>query len=422
MEVTYLWPPLAERELSPQVGAVTVFLQQMTLVAVIIGTLARSCVKADHCQLGKYCRHGAERAAAEKWHVETYGTEYDVQGDHIGGDGVAGRCEYCASTPNPLETQVDADGNIYNDRNEDAYVGFNMSYVSEQCANPSNGYSFYGDEISAKNNFGADRVKMDALQLRWSAFRQEEWCNACYDEVTDEVFDYTNNDIFLDNVNAMLWSDWLAFTLCVALVALSIVGELKDIELCQKQLRDQRDKVIGWRKALVFLAYVRKWSFLPGLQLTVPALIVTEGGGALSTCLNTVAILFLVEFDNALYIFGLNEKWRSRAESAGRVELSDAEMTALGRSKWLHFGCIMVAVMAGLVLLSMGDGEGGGHGVGRIEYQLLVLLPFASFWVAGSVEATCFPTAEGKEAGGSGSGQPQLYGAYQFGASDRYFM
>eukprot|EP01052_Picozoa_sp_SAG31_P020357 SAG31_NODE_1526_length_8004_cov_4.741176_3_plen_192_part_00 len=140
-------------------------------------------------------------------------------------------------------------------------------------------------------------------------------------------------------------------------------------------------------------------------------------GDALSTCLNTVAILvrpphflwtacaavlhgrvfiflclqFLVEFDNALYLFGLGERWRAKVESAGRVEMSDVELDRLGRSKWLHFVLVLLALTTGPILMStFGEKEGAGHGSARYENRITVALPFCSFLVAGIVEATCW--------------------------------
>lgn len=49
-------------------------------------------------------------------------------------------------------------------------------------------------------------------------------CGATSDEALGVVWDYTNTEIMLENVGAMLWTDWMAFILCAALVSLSIVG------------------------------------------------------------------------------------------------------------------------------------------------------------------------------------------------------
>ena len=48
---------------------------------------------------------------------------------------------------------------------------------------------------------------------------------------------------------------------------------------------------------------------------------------------STVAILFVVEIDSVAYKLGLGEQARSRTESAGRVELDDAQLAFLARMR-----------------------------------------------------------------------------------------
>ena len=51
----------------------------------------------------------------------------------------------------------------------------------------------------------------------------------------------------------------------------------------------------GWRRAIVVLNGVRRWTFLPELVLSVLSLVVFDGADAKSVCLNTVAVLFMLE-------------------------------------------------------------------------------------------------------------------------------
>ncbi len=141
------------------------------------------------------------------------------------------------------------------------------------------------------------------------------------------------------------------------------------------------------------------------------------------------AILFLVEVDNALYAFGLGELWRRRMETAGRVELQNAEVAALGISKWIHFFCVFFAVLFGVVILRTADGTAGrfanncgcmflkglvttalrehtstdaslyktgsGHGTSRWQFVMPGLLPFMSFFIAGAIELAMAGMATG---------------------------
>ena len=55
--------------------------------------------------------------------------------------------------------------------------------------------------------------------------------------------------------------------------------------------------------------------------------------------------------DNLCYLFGLGERLRARVEDAGRVELTDIEADAMGRSKEAHIVTIVGTVLIGVYLL-----------------------------------------------------------------------
>ena len=57
---------------------------------------------------------------------------------------------------------------------------------------------------------------------------------------------------------------------------------------------------------------------LPPKPASVPQLVLQQGSNALTICLNAVAILFLADIDNALYLFGLGDDSRARVEQCGR--------------------------------------------------------------------------------------------------------
>ncbi len=67
------------------------------------------------------------------------------------------------------------------------------------------------------------------------------------------------------------------------MVSTSIVGELKDIELCVLALDKGGDRIPDLiRKSLFVLHAVRRWVFLIALGYTVPLLVLFQGGDALS--------------------------------------------------------------------------------------------------------------------------------------------
>ena len=149
--------------------------------------------------------------------------------------------------------------------------------------------------------------------------------------------------------------------------------QLKDIQLCAMAISKAGDKLSrSWKYGLLCLGGIRRWVFLPCLALTIPTLVMFHGGDALSVCFNSIvsrrprpavcqlvrqspgslhalmmlvatqAVLFLCEIDNVAYRFALGERVRSRVETAGRLELTDDEKTALVRTKQLHLPTIAV--------------------------------------------------------------------------------
>ena len=136
------------------------------------------------------------------------------------------------------------------------------------------------------------------------------WCNACGGDghpiidtggkVGTGQVDTTMwfEDITVNNVAAMGPFDWLALMLASVVTATAVVAELRDIKLCLLAL-DRADPPlpVGWRLALRGLAIVRRYTFLPALVTAVPAVVVFQGGDALSILFNTVAVLFLTEVE-----------------------------------------------------------------------------------------------------------------------------
>ena len=80
----------------------------------------------------------------------------------------------------------------------------------------------------------------------------------------------------------------------------------QDIRLCSYAIEAAGEQ-LRLRALLRLLNAVRTWVFLPAMVITVLYLVIIKGGDALTVVLNTVAILFLCEVDNAAYMIGLGE-------------------------------------------------------------------------------------------------------------------
>ena len=129
-------------------------------------------------------------------------------------------------------------------------------------------------------------------------------------------------------LDAMNVTDWTALLLASLVIGFGVFGELRDALLCEfalKAIARTAPVPRAWRCAFAALNGLRLFVFLPFVLGSVILLVVYRGGSALAVCLNTVAVLFLLEIDNLAFAHGLSEKTRRRAEARGRVPLTAAD-------------------------------------------------------------------------------------------------
>lgn len=253
-------------------GVLMVIAQCMAVVGLFVGTFIPSCMSNDQCeQKGTFC-----------WLGRT------------------DRCDKCGSaTPLVVETGV-------NDPDAADFVGFNTTAVAEICRNPV--------DVVQINNGGFEDIYPRAAVA--------SWCAACVHPLDMSVDPVTEQSVARAEFDAMATFDWIALLFAAFMVALAVIGELKDIELVDLAVRRAEDKLEQrWVLALRLLGGVRRWLFLPTLVMAVPFIVLMKGGDALSVCFNTVALLFLCDIDNLTYRILLNERLRTRVEVRGKTRL-----------------------------------------------------------------------------------------------------
>ena len=96
---------------------------------------------------------------------------------------------------------------------------------------------------------------------------------------TGDVDALTRGSLIKANVAAMGPADQNALVVAAYVVALSVVLELKDIELVGIAVEQAGDRISpNQRRAFAVLNFVRHWVFLPSLLMTVPILVMFRGG------------------------------------------------------------------------------------------------------------------------------------------------
>ena len=225
--------------------------QCLTAAAIGTGTFIPSCVGNDQCPLHSYCslQHGA-------------------------------RCEPCGNS-NPLPYQEGAGGEGYNHPWTENFVGFNASYVSELCSAPRE---------QSVDTYGG---------IVWIPASVQRWCEQCVHPIDAAVKDTSQWTIKANSRASMGLFDWFALIFTTFVVAFTISGELRDIQLCGLAVARAGKRLDDgpWRTTLRLLCGARRYVFLPTLVSTIPTLVLYRGGDALSVCFNAVAVLFLTEIE-----------------------------------------------------------------------------------------------------------------------------
>jgi hypothetical protein len=181
-------------------------------------------------------------------------------------------------------------------------------------------------------------------------------CDACFDPATRSFHRHRR-----DHLGEMDKLAWITFTLTSVVTAASAAAELRDIKLCE--LVCARAKMDAWKAAVVLVQSLRQYAFLPVLLMMVPMVVEKKGGDPISICMNTVAILFLLEVDNqccelsiAWHLssakltsvavadtHAMPDKVRSEVEEFGRATLDNASAKFVEQAKLMY--CFILAVM-----------------------------------------------------------------------------
>ena len=179
----------------------------------------------------------------------------------------------------------------------------------------------------------------------WGEKETQDMCSAC---TTSKGFE-TFGDFARERVDSMMLQDWLALLLASLVVAFAVFVEMRDCLLCEKSLRviaKRRDVARGWRFAIRGLNMARYYILLPNVILSVVMLVLNDGGNVKNVCLNTVAVLFLLEVDNLAFLHGLGERTRMEAEEQ-RVRVTDDDLETIDAVKLACVLAIPGVVLAG---------------------------------------------------------------------------
>ena len=182
-----------------------------------------------------------------------------------------------------------------------------------------------------------------------SGAEKESMCAACTTSKGWEAF----QDVVKERVDSMLVQDWITLLLASFVIAFAVFAEIRDVLLCEIALREiskRREVPRGWRYAINGLNYARYICLLPNIILSVMALVYEDGGRVKYVCLNTVAVLFLLEVDNLAFLHGLGERTRMEAEqqSHSGARMTEEDLRIMGVVKLVCVVLIPCSVLVGV--------------------------------------------------------------------------
>ena len=190
---------------------------------------------------------------------------------------------------------------------------------------------------------------------------REGMCNTC---VSDKGFE-TNHDVIREGVHAMFIQDWFALFLASLVVAFAVFAEIRDgmlMEIALREISKRREVPRGWRFAIHGLNFARYFILFPKILFSVMMLVHDNGGRVRDICLNTVAVLFLLEVDNLAFLHGLGERTRMEAEehAGAHEQVTELDLESMDAVKFvcvLTIPCAIVGGVCGAYARNLADGE-----------------------------------------------------------------
>lgn len=147
-------------------------------------------------------------------------------------------------------------------------------------------------------------------------------------------------------------SDKITLLVAALVVSFNVAREVRDIRLCNLTI-EARAAGSRWRYPLYAVGWLRQYVVVPSLVCSVPLLVLLKGSDTTSICLNTVAVLFLLELDNQAYEHGLNDRTRANVEEVGRAVIDSAASKLLEASKNAHIWTATFAIIAPIIFTGM---------------------------------------------------------------------
>ena len=179
--------------------------------------------------------------------------------------------------------------------------------------------------------------------------------------------------------------DTVVIIITLIVVIAAIAAEARDVHVCgllRIQLTNGRyHDLMSLNAGFAVVECVRLGICLPFVFLTVPELIAFRGQDAVNVCMNTVAVLFVLELDDIIYAQILDESTRSHYEEKHVIVLSKRDAKWLKGSRVIYMVLTFVSVIVELQAYQGKIGMVmGGLSQGVLRFDRLIILGVCSTW------------------------------------------
>ena len=149
-----------------------------------------------------------------------------------------------------------------------------------------------------------------------------------------------------NHVFFMNWRDWLALFFVAGIIGLFCSHEVRSVKLCEVLvLRSAAQRVgLGWRLGVSCVGAIRQYAVVTVLFSSVCIAIFSNGGDVLSVCLNAVALLFLLEVDDAIFAHAVPEEAKARWAALAAVRINAAEARIISWVKLAYVGLFALCI------------------------------------------------------------------------------
>jgi hypothetical protein len=155
----------------------------------------------------------------------------------------------------------------------------------------------------------------------------------------------------LQGAQMLTLGEWIVVVMTLIVVSMAVANEIRDIKLCEISRRRYGGGGWGWNFALAAIGEVRTYGVVFNLIYLIPFLVIHRGADAFSMCMNTVAVIFILEIDNVMYAHGLSPKRIEEFESYHHSPILEKHHALLERQKKLYFIVIPAFVLTSLLLV-----------------------------------------------------------------------